>query len=77
MEALQILKFGFKKERLNFTGDLLTTVEDLTGDSPELVGKDPLAERLEKRASVRRPGRELEADDANAQGLFNWDDEIE
>jgi hypothetical protein len=65
-EALQILKFGLKKERLNFSGDLLTTLEDLTGESPELVGKDAFAECLKKR------GRgELEA---NGQ-LFSWDDE--
>lgn len=69
MEALQILKFGYKKERLNFAGDLLTTLEDLTGDSPELVGKYPLAERLKKGKAVD--------DGANAQGLFNWDDENE
>jgi hypothetical protein len=65
MEELQILKFGYKKERLNFTGDLLTTHEELTGVSPELVGKDPLAERLNKG--------KLKAD--HAEGLFNWDDD--
>jgi hAT family C-terminal dimerisation region len=65
MESLQILKFGFKKERLNFTGELLTTFEDLTGDSPEDVGKDPLAEHLKK-------GKMREADGAK---LFNWDDD--
>jgi hypothetical protein len=66
MEALQILKFGLKKERLNFTGDLLTTHEDLTGVSPELVGKDPLVERLKKGPKAD-----------GAHGLFNWVDEVE
>lgn len=71
MEALQILKYGFKKERLSFTGELLTTLEDLIGVSPEIVGKDALAEHLKK-------GRRREVDDvANVQGLFNWDDEVE
>ena len=63
------MKYGFKKERLNFTGELLTTLDDMTGNSPEVVGKDQLAERLKK-------GLRNEAV-ANAQGLFNWDDEIE
>lgn len=66
MESLQILKYGYKKERLSFTGELLTTLEDMTGDSPELVGKDLLAERLKKGH-----GREVEA----VQRLF--DDELE
>lgn len=66
MEELQILKFGFKKERLNFTGDLLTTHEELTGVIPELVGRDSFAERLKK-------GLKLKAD--HAQGLFNWDND--
>jgi hAT family C-terminal dimerisation region len=70
MEALQILKFGFKKERLNFTADLLTTPEDLTGVSPDIVAKDPLAECLKGK------GREA-TNDANAQRLFNWNGEIE
>ena len=71
MEGLQILKYGFKKERLSFTGELLTTLEDLTGDSPEVVGKDPLAERLKK-------GKRREADGvANDERLFNWDEEME
>lgn len=69
MEGLQILKYGFKKEQLSFTGELLTTVEELTGVSPELVGKDRLADRLKR-------GRRHEEADDNAQGLFNWDDEI-
>jgi hypothetical protein len=66
-ESLQILKYGFKKERLSFTGELLTVTDDLAGVSPELVGKDPIAERLKK-------GKGCEVVD---QGLFNWDDEIE
>lgn len=69
MEELQILKYGFKKERLSFTSELLTTLEDLAGVEPKLVGKDPLAERLKK-------GKGREADNV-ANGLFIWDDEIE
>lgn len=68
MEALQLLKFGYKKDRLNFTGDLLADREDLTGESPELVGRDPLAERL-KKGKAR-------ADDDD-QEKFIWDDDIE
>jgi hAT family C-terminal dimerisation region len=60
MEALQILKFGFKKERLNFTADLLTTLEDLTSVSPDIIAKDPLAEHLKEK------GREA-TNNANAQ----------
>jgi hypothetical protein len=67
MEALQILKFGLKKEWLNFTGDLLTVIDELTGVSPKLVGKDPLAEHLKKGHG--------KADDAHQ--LFNWDNEVE
>jgi hypothetical protein len=70
MEVLQILKYGFKKERLNFTGELLTVLEDLTGVSPEIVGKDPFAERLKKGH------RHDVANVANALS-FNWDDGIE
>ena len=69
MEELQILKYGFKKEWLSFTGELLTTLEDLAGVKPQLVGKDPLAERLKK-------GKGHEADNVANGGLFNWDDEI-
>ena len=43
-ELLQILKYGFKKEQLNFTCRLLVDPDDLTGISPELVGKDLLVE---------------------------------
>jgi hAT family C-terminal dimerisation region len=60
IEALQILKSRFKKEQLNFTADLLTTPKDLTGVSPDIVAKDPLAECLK--------GEEHKAtNDANAQ----------
>jgi hypothetical protein len=62
-ELLQILKYGFKKERLNFTRGLLVDPDDLTGISPELVGKDLLAERMKK-------GKGREVVD---QGGFNWD----
>jgi hypothetical protein len=69
MEALQILKFRFKKEQLNFTADILTTPEDLTSVSPDIVAKDPLAECLK--------GKRREAtNDANAQQLFNWNGKI-
>lgn len=67
-ESLQILKYGFKKERLNFTRGLLVDPDDLTGISPELVGKDLIAERLKKGK-----GRQVVVD----QGAFNWDNEIE
>jgi hypothetical protein len=70
MEVLQILKFRFKKEQLNFTADLLTTPEELTGVSPDIVAKDPLAEHLKGK------GHEA-TNDANAQQLFNWDGKIE
>jgi hypothetical protein len=66
-ESLQILKYGFKKERLNFTLGLLADPDDLTGISPELVGKDLLAERLKK-------GKGREVVD---QGGFNWHNESE
>jgi len=50
MEALQLLKHAYKKERLNFTQHLVTHKpdEDLIGESPELVGKDTLAESLKQ-----------------------------
>lgn len=51
MEALQLLKYGYKKERLTFTKHLLTAEEDLIGDSPDLVGKDTLAEHLMKQGT--------------------------
>jgi hypothetical protein len=61
MEALQLLKFAYKKERFSFTKHLLTSEEDLIGDGPESVGKDALAERLNDGT---------ESDD----GLLMWDD---
>ena len=47
MEALQILKFALKKERLNFTADLLVAEKDLliSKDSDEST-TDPLAKLL-------------------------------
>ena len=48
MEALQLLKYGYKKERLHFTAHLLTAEEEMIGTSPDLIGKDSLAERLLK-----------------------------
>ena len=51
MEALQLLKYAYKKERLNFTQHLLTHEDDLTGDAPELVGIDKLAESLKRTES--------------------------
>lgn len=51
MEALQLLKYAYKKERLNFTADLLTAEEDLMG-SLESAQEDELSEQLLKsRAS--------------------------
>ena len=35
MEALQMLKYHFKKERLNFTECLLTSENELIEDEPE------------------------------------------
>jgi hypothetical protein len=46
MEALQILKFALKKERLNFTSDLLTTEKDLLISKDRDEAADPLAEML-------------------------------
>lgn len=69
MEALQILKYRFKKEQLSFTGELLTSFNNLAGISPELGGKGSLGEHLKK-------GHRCGADDVT-QRLFNWDDEIE
>lgn len=46
MEALQILKFALKKERLNFTGDLLTGEKELLILEDPNEGTDPLAEML-------------------------------
>lgn len=40
MEALQLLKFAYKKDRLNFTSGLLTSKEEMTLD---IAGIDPLA----------------------------------
>lgn len=36
MEALQMLKFYFKKERLNFTKDWVVTEKEMTQDHQEL-----------------------------------------
>lgn len=60
MEALQLLKYGYKQERLHFTKDLLTREEDMMGIRPELIGKDPLAERLEGEGG------------ASVGDVFNW-----
>jgi hypothetical protein len=46
MEALQILKFGLKKERLAFNQGLATSKESLIGIDPAVKGKDPLADYL-------------------------------
>lgn len=52
MEALQILKFALKKERLNFTNDLLIAEKDLliSKDLNE-IATDPLAEMLNNAKS--------------------------
>ena len=44
MEALQLLKYGLKKNRLHFTKHLLTPEEDLTGTDPESM-RDLLADQ--------------------------------
>jgi hypothetical protein len=47
MEALQILKFALKKERLNFTSDLLVAEKDLMISKESKSDKtDPLAKML-------------------------------
>ena len=48
MEALQLHKYAYKKDRLNFTQHLITPEHDMIGISPELVGKDTLAESLKQ-----------------------------
>jgi hypothetical protein len=48
MEALQMLKFYFKKERLNFTKDWAVTEVEMTEDLPEL---DLLANLLNGNSS--------------------------
>jgi hypothetical protein len=45
MEALQILKFALKKERMNFTKDLLVDEKDLLISKDE-TNSDPLANML-------------------------------
>ena len=46
MEALQILKFALKKERLNFTSGLLTAEKELLISKDPHEAADPLAEML-------------------------------
>ena len=46
MEALQILKFALKKERLNFTSGLLTTEKEMLISKDPNEAADPLAEML-------------------------------
>ena len=42
-EALQILKFGIKNERLSFTEDLVTSEESMVGAHPSIRNRDLLA----------------------------------
>ena len=65
MESLQLLKYGYKKERLNFTEHLLTSEEDMIGPGPEQIGRDALTERL----SLKEGG-------ASTKELFNLGDDI-
>ena len=51
MEVLQILKFALRKDRLNFTGDLLAQEEDYNIEGPltqravkELIGEGKFTE---------------------------------
>jgi hypothetical protein len=48
MEALQILKYALKKERLDFTRDVLISEKDLLAisDDETATGTDPLAKML-------------------------------
>ena len=50
MEALQILKYGLKQNRLSLTVDLLTSEEDLVGIDPAAKQADPLADCLKPAA---------------------------
>ena len=50
MEALQILKYGLKQDRLSLTVDLLTSEEDLVGIDPAAKQADPLADCLKPAA---------------------------
>jgi hypothetical protein len=46
MEALQILKFALKKERLNFTSHLLISEKDLLANTKHETATDPLGKLL-------------------------------
>jgi hypothetical protein len=47
MEALQILKYGLKTDRLSLTAELLTSEDDLVGVDPAVKQADPLATYLQ------------------------------
>jgi hypothetical protein len=42
-EALQILKFGLKRDRLSFTADIVTSEDSLIGIHPSVKSRDLLA----------------------------------
>jgi len=42
-EALQILKFGIKRDRLSFTTDIITPEESMIGSHPAFKNRDLLA----------------------------------
>jgi hypothetical protein len=46
-EALQILKFGLKRDRLSFTADIVTSEESLIGVHPSVKNRDLLAGYLD------------------------------
>jgi len=50
MEALQILKYGLRNDRLSLTENLLTSEEDLVGIDPAIKRADPLAIYLQASA---------------------------
>lgn len=50
MEALQILKYGLRKDGLSLTADLLTSENDLVGIDPAVKQVDPLAIYLQAAA---------------------------
>ena len=66
MEALQLLKYGYKKERLHFTEHLITTEEDMMGPGPGSIGTDFLAKWLRLKGESGTSVKEL----------FNWGDNI-
>jgi hAT family C-terminal dimerisation region len=70
-EALQVMKFAMRRERLDFTQDILTPVEDMVLDPGDDEDVDPLAGLLMTDANL---GEEA-FDRALAAICVNSDDE--